>query len=184
MKKLILTIILITIIHTTTNSQSGWVLQNPNSITAGLQGVEFINSTTGWVVGSGGMILKTSDNGKSWIQQSISTINELCGISFSDPNNGIAVAWDGIFKTTNGGTKWTLLKSDPACSLNSLSFTDSNHGTIAACLGKIMRTNDGGKTWTNQISGTGLDLFAVSFADSNLGIIAGSSGITFKLINV
>ena len=79
-------------------------------------GVSFTNVNNGTAVGSGGIILRTSDGGQNWFSQTSGTTNFLYGVSFIDINNGIAVGgienFPGshisvILKTTNGGTTWT-----------------------------------------------------------------------------
>ena len=47
-------------------SQSGWVRQ---SEALGGHSVHFENQNTGWIVGSGGIIQKTTNGGTNWFMQ-------------------------------------------------------------------------------------------------------------------
>ena len=47
-----------------------WFWQNPLPQGNHLASVKFISSTVGWAVGSGGTILRTTDGGINWMQQS------------------------------------------------------------------------------------------------------------------
>ncbi|GJQ32883.1 MAG: hypothetical protein HBSAPP04_17220 [Ignavibacteriaceae bacterium] len=69
--------------------------------------IRFITTTTGWAVGTGGNVYKTTDGGGSWSKQASSTTSTLQSVDFFDENHGIAVGNDGtIIKTTDGGTTW------------------------------------------------------------------------------
>ena len=48
----------------------------------------FINANTGTVVADQGRILRTTDGGKNWVEQSSSTSTNLRAVSFLDLNNG------------------------------------------------------------------------------------------------
>jgi len=93
----------------TANAGGVWI----NLDNAVFQGVTFYSinfptATTGWVVGTGGNIFKTTDGGTSWNSQTSNTSASLQSVVFSDEDHGVAVGNSGvIIKTTNGGTTWT-----------------------------------------------------------------------------
>ena len=174
LKQLFLFIIFITRI----NAQ-GVVLQN-SLIEIDLQDVKFISATVGWAVGEDGTIIKTTDGGATWSEQTSPTVQNLEGVSFTDSNNGTAVGWWGtIIKTTNGGTTWTFQTSGTEEELYAVSFADANNGIVVGWFGTILRTTNGGATWTDQ-SGIGNALYDVSFIDSNIGTIVGNSGTILR----
>ena len=73
-----------------------------------LGSVTFVNSQTGWAVGSGGTILRTTDGGQRWTKQANGTTNMLFSVTFQDAQTGWAVGRGGtIFRTTDGGQRWT-----------------------------------------------------------------------------
>ena len=75
MKKLILTLSLLTLFVNISFSQPGWFWQNPLPQGNNLTSVKFINTTTGWAVGIEGTILRTTNGGTNWTSQTSGTTN-------------------------------------------------------------------------------------------------------------
>lgn len=66
--------------------------------------VKFANDTTGWIVGSGGVILKTNNAGKKWFLTKSPMLNSLFALDFENENVGWVVGSNGtILKTSTGG---------------------------------------------------------------------------------
>jgi len=114
--------------------------------------VHFPSASVGYVVGSGGVIFKTSDGGSTWAQQTSPTINTLNDVFFTDNLTGWAVGAAGTMIHTIDGTNWTLLTPSPTtAALAAVSFVGLN-GVVgggadnAKCT--ILYTSDGGTTWT------------------------------------
>ena len=150
------------IIHRTIDGGKNWSCQLKDTTVGygGFMGVCFTDAYTGTVVGgslfnSEGTILRTTNGGNDWINQSSGTTNILYGVSFADANNGAAVSYGGIIiMTTDGGNNWegqlvgTII-------LYGVCFTDANTGTVVGYdwngdKSVILRTIDGGKSWINQ----------------------------------
>ena len=73
-----------------------------------LLGIDFVSSTTGFIV-TNGAVLKTTDAGLTWTIVNIPNIDIpwLYDISFKDANNGIMVGDNGtILRTSDGGVSW------------------------------------------------------------------------------
>lgn len=72
--------------------------------------VFFVDGTTGWIVGSGGAILNTTDGGKTcWKEQTSGVERALYGVWFTDAHRGWVVGAGGtILHTINGGKTWDL----------------------------------------------------------------------------
>lgn len=64
------------------------------------------DDTTLIVVGDGGRIIKSTDGGNSWTQQSCPVVKNLTSLSFTDRQNGWIVGNNTILKTENGGENW------------------------------------------------------------------------------
>ena len=99
-------------IYRTTNGGADWFVQD--SVTAGnINDFYFTNFNTGWIAGSGGMILYTTSSGYSWDEQISHTDNNLFCVSFMDELNGVVGGDSGIvLKTTNGGITYVAI-GDP-----------------------------------------------------------------------
>lgn len=66
--------------------------------------VKFANDSTGWIVGSGGVILKTINAGKKWFLSQSPTLNLYTSAEFKSENIGWVVGSNGtILKTSTGG---------------------------------------------------------------------------------
>ncbi|MBC8125350.1 MAG: hypothetical protein H7X70_06415, partial [Candidatus Kapabacteria bacterium] len=112
-------------------AQSGWVLQNPLPTPHDLTDVQHTSANTFIAVGLAGTIVKTTDGGNTWTQQTSGVTNWLQGVSFLDANIGTAVGGDGtIIRTIDGGTTWTRQESGTTKPLWGVSFTGSNTGIV------------------------------------------------------
>jgi len=158
------------------------VLQSPG---LGVHAVFFIDASTGWVVGTNGLILRTDDSGASWIFQSTDPgRGDLFGVTFVDANRGWAVSMNTstpLLYTRDGGTTWHAGDQDrfPPPSLRGVSFVDVDNGSAAGLNdlgGTILRTTDGGLSWRTTLSGNPppppFRGVGVSFGDPNIGFAA------------
>ena len=97
--QILLFFLLITQIH-----YPQWTNQNPVPDGNDLWSTFFVDDSTGWIVGSGGFIKKTTNAGNEWIQQNSGTTLILKSIQFVDQNTGWICGESGlILKTTDGG---------------------------------------------------------------------------------
>jgi photosystem II stability/assembly factor-like uncharacterized protein len=92
-----------------------------------------INNTTGWTVGDGGVLIKTTD-GHNWNYQtnpdpSNRTLNE---VFFLNVNEGWAIGDGGvILHTTNGGSLWTIEAAGMTTNmLRAIQFTTPTNGYL------------------------------------------------------
>jgi len=160
-----------------------WTNQDPG-VTVALNGLFFLNTSQGWVVGDNGTILRTTDGGAHWVQEPVSTGDSFVSVSFTDALNGWAasytpikydysledfVDWQAsIWHSTDGGQTWSP-QTVPASAmlLKRVFFVNPNTGFAAGtkrtgydefgspqALGGIYGTTDGGHTW-NEVFATG-----------------------------
>ena len=169
--------ILISLIITTIAfSQEGW-FQQMSGTTNTLQDVFFIDQNNGWVVGSDGTILKTTNSGTNWMSQLNGTSSDLYSVHFINQNIGWTVGQNGtILKSTDGGTNWTSQTSGTNSYLTSVQFTDQNTGWAVGD-DAVLKTTDGGINWTPQSIGTGNYFNSIFFLDQNTGWIVGNQSI-------
>ena len=107
--------------------------------------IQFIGNT-GWVTGNQGVILYTSNGGKTWSLKKwgnfsfhdIHMLNREAGFLISD--NSV------LFTTEDGGKSWHTKEQALSVGLNSITFR-GNNGVITGGNGTILYTNDSGKTW-------------------------------------
>ncbi len=86
---------------------------SPTSLTANLNAVTFVNATTGFAVGSGSTILKSTDAGASWLEVNGGGTQNLRGVDFYDASTGFAVSQTGyVLGTSDGGATWQEITAD------------------------------------------------------------------------
>lgn len=154
-------------------------LRGLNAVTIGPEG-------TGWLVGDGGWVLGTRNNGTSWSQPEgeIPTSLRDCMDFHAVAQVGDKVWITGspgsvIWHSEDGGVRWTTQSTGQSTPIRSLCFTDDQHGVAVGELGKILVTQDGGASWTAVRGGGRRLALLMVHADSkqvSFGITAHYSG--------
>lgn len=146
-----------------------------------LWGMYFVDDNTGWVVGDGGTIRKTTNGGTSWTAQTSASSAFLNQVRFTDANNGWIVGDGGeILNTADGGSTWNQQTSGVAVLLLSVSFVNSNLGWAVGNGGTIVKTTNGGANWNTQTSGTAQKLWGVEAVSSSDVYACGEFGTIIK----
>jgi photosystem II stability/assembly factor-like uncharacterized protein len=87
---------------TIANGVASWETQT--SVPTQLTSIAAVDARTAWAVGLGGIILKTTDGGTTWVTQNSGTANNLLSVAAVDANTAWVVGSDGlILKTLTGG---------------------------------------------------------------------------------
>lgn len=168
-------------------SQVVWVRQDAPTDRI-LNACYFINSSTGWICGDSGLIMKTTDAGNNWTNQQSTTFSNIERIFFLNQRLGYAFAWclfpdtneylgTYILKTTNGGDLWTrTLYADTNRFAKDIHFIDSTTGFIGGTPLFLAKTTNAGTTWINSdpdTANTGLPVFSIKFFNSLTGYASG-----------
>jgi serine/threonine protein kinase len=148
----------------------------------GLNSICFVDDSTGFACGAGGIIIKTTDGGSTWLNIGDSSGIELYDVKFISPEKGFTVGEKGlILSTVNGGRTFQKINSDTSNSLFKIIFLKNKiTGFIVGAHGTILKTNDAGTTWLSSDSPTSELLYSISFADNEDGIITGWNGTILK----
>jgi photosystem II stability/assembly factor-like uncharacterized protein len=140
-------------IYKTDDGGKTWTPQSFES-PAQLWAVEFVDDTTGWVVGSYGVIAHTNDGGNTWtIQRNGTGLERFDAIHFIDDSTGWAVGKDGIIvKTVNGGRSWEQINLGINGWLKSVQFLNQTIGWIIGYQygngqAIVLKTTDHGESW-------------------------------------
>jgi photosystem II stability/assembly factor-like uncharacterized protein len=154
--------------------------------------VFFVDENIGWAVGGGdseyGMVIKTTDGGKTWatVYKESVRMKGYRSCFFIDQNRG----WVGlgsvpvIARTSDGGQTWDTIQLEKG-DFYDMHFTSKDVGWV---VGKddsgyalICRTSDGGLTWKNvTIPKVKATLYALDFSDPNHGWAVGDNGTILK----
>lgn len=171
-------------------SAAGCVASSPPHGVGGwpsLDGVQFVSSQQGWVVGAG-RILATTDGGHTWKTQLL-TSEAFQAVDFVSPTTGWAVGHHELLGTSDGGRCWVRL-GEPGQPLASVHFVSAQDGWgVAAAApasssprpvpggGILERTTDGGRTWS-AVPGAPANAQSVCFVNGTDGWL-GADGRIF-----
>lgn len=120
---------------------------------ATLTQVVFYNDQIGWAVGWDGVVLRTTDAGKTW---KLVNFQSKWGKAFFDilptgPKSAIVVGANGrVIRTADAGQTWTRLENEAfreALNLFDIERIGESGIVIAGERGINLRSLDGGKTW-------------------------------------
>jgi photosystem II stability/assembly factor-like uncharacterized protein len=164
--------------YVSTNSGSGWVWTEVNTgTTENLNSVIAVDKSLFIVVGDGGTILKTYDQGNLWEDHTIS------GAKFNIIFDGgevqaygkLWVAGDNgrIYVTTDFGNNWYLQNSGVTVNLHDIKFRNEDEGIVVGDSGVVRYTNNGGTTWQADSYFNGLtsgNIISLATSDFNTGI--------------
>jgi photosystem II stability/assembly factor-like uncharacterized protein len=133
-------------------SQSGWVQLNSGT-TADIYCASFFNAETGFVVGQGGLILRTTNGGLNWTTISSGTSGIITQITFPDTLTGYYLDdINHLGKTTNAGINWSLACTFGPQSIQTMFFVDALNGHVGGYWGGYpegwwLKTTNGGTNW-------------------------------------
>ena len=170
-------------------AQTGaWTRQRVGSL-AWLHAVFFLDENRGWVVGSRGTLLATTDGGKSWQARPQPTLDILRDIYFTDDQNGWLLCEANLYdlkskddprtylmQTSDGGASWKRLNISGA-NVNARlvrAIFSPGRGWAFGEEGTIFTTRDSGVTWTRLQSPTRHLLLGGTFIDDDRGWLVGA----------
>ncbi|MFH0992691.1 MAG: YCF48-related protein [bacterium] len=118
--------------------------------------LQFVDGLNGWIIGSEGRILHTTDGGITWKPQNSGVLTRLHALSMLDDESGWITGDSAtILWTTNGGLIWKKQNLPVANNrlIMDVSFSNPFTGWASTNYGEILHTTDGGDTWKQQQSG-------------------------------
>ncbi len=155
-----------------------WVWLNPLPQSNTLLSAAFTNVDTGYVVGTQGTILKTTDGGTNWIVKIIDSTTQFSDVQFWNSRIGIAVGYQAnysgdadvgvAYKTEDGGQNWKKLNPGANLWLRVAQFVDEKNFFVAG-KGILSKTSDGGTTWNVISRDSTADFTSISFLTKNVG---------------
>ncbi|MEP7147081.1 MAG: YCF48-related protein [bacterium] len=150
-----------------------------------VRSMSFLNKNTGFIVTDFGTILKTSDGGNNWFNDSsfrpsYARLSVMYDISSADSLHlNISGAGGTIIRSTDAGMSWFVSAGNKK-TLYKDYFTDGATGFSVGENGTILRTENEGLTWESLCKFTNKDLNALYFGNDKTGYAAGERGAIFK----
>lgn len=174
MRKFISFFILFLFVIGTNSSYAQWVTQTFTG-TSNLTSVNFLNTTTGLAVGSGGTIIKTTNGGTTWAARTSLTANNLASVVWMSATSALAVGQFGIIlMSTNSGDNWT--NQTTGTNLNGVFCVNGTTAYACGNTGTMLKTTNSGVNWTTQTTGTTNNLMSVYFVSEGFGYACGTAG--------
>ncbi len=150
--------------------------------------VRFANDgLNGWIGGERGIVLHTTDGGKTWQPQKSGVADDnIFRIDAIDAQRACGVGTNGLILTTiNGGETWQMQRFPGGFTFFDVAFGDEQNGWLVGEFETILHTPDGGKTWGVQRGAKRANFtlpayLAVRFLDGQRGWVAGQGGVTLR----
>lgn len=153
--------------------------QIPSPVSVALTSVDFVSPNKGWIVGHGGVVLKTIDGGNTWVKI-------FDGIQAANIELEAAKA---VHNPDNRRSKIRLreaqysVKSGADKPFLSVHFSDELHGTIVGAYGLAFTTEDGGESWKSIMgkvpNSFGMHLYDIYVQNARTYLI-GEQGTLFR----
>lgn len=104
------------------------------------------DADTAWVVGDGGVLLRSANAGATWAKIPLNSGMSFNSIRFLNAQQGWIVGSSGvILATRDGGKTWAVQFSGTQTSFNDVFFVDSRTGWVLGSEGAILATGTGGQ---------------------------------------
>lgn len=152
----------------------------------------FLDPLNGFIIGSSGIILKTTDGGFQFSAINSSTTSHLKSISFFDALNGYAVGgvdrysngFGSIHRTSDGGDSWNTLYASNDIDLNAIVTVDSvtaiaSGGDRRFGCATVLTTTDGGFSW-KQFNFNYGELMDIARFDQSTLVAVGKYGLILR----
>lgn len=169
-------------------AEANWVKQNSNTF-AWLRDVYFLNEKTGWIAGSAGTLLATTDGGKNWKKQNGITEDTILQVYFTDEANGWLLCERNIYnrgsnslsyllKTSDGGANWERMEivEDGRTRIAKIFFDDKNNGFAIGESGAFYVLPKAAEKWKKRAAPIKYLLLDGAFTDASHGVIVGAGG--------
>jgi photosystem II stability/assembly factor-like uncharacterized protein len=189
-------------------NDGGKTWQAQRRVPVGLTDIQFLDQSTGWLVGQRGSIYKTTDGGRTWNSQkselepgegsAVDLVGEgskkfnMSAVSFSDANNGYAVAINDdrdegrVLGTSNSGTAWSKKLMSQEEGYRDIFCLNADEAWMAPTYNRyIYYTANGGRYWNSEpVTGDlGITFFNIHGIDAKHVWAAGGGGIYHRVVD-
>jgi photosystem II stability/assembly factor-like uncharacterized protein len=194
MKKII--IFLVYLVSSSAFGQTGWFWQNPLPQGKTLTDIEFVNSLTGFAIGTDGAFLKTTDAGASWVSKPIHSglyyTSDFLDINAITENLIFILVENSnlnLLRSSNGGTSWDSLNfPSELYDYANLNFINQNtgyytSGSVIMNISVAFQTTNGGANWNKFVINSDTTISQIHFLNENTGWAGSFQGKFYKTTN-
>jgi photosystem II stability/assembly factor-like uncharacterized protein len=161
--------------------------------------VRFADAKTGWIVGEFGKVMRTTDGGETWREQTKTLMDSsggeyvdlldlptLFGVDALNPSRAVAAGLEAHIAATEDGTNWAYEKTDAAGvplvdPLYSVVENEDGTGWAIGAAGSVVKRDPATKVWKRTAIGQDVLtwLRSVQFSDEKNGWMVGGFGLIF-----
>lgn len=140
--------------------------------------VEVLRQGARWrVIGSGGGIWTSKDNGSTWIRSDSLTSLYLASAAFAGSSGGIAIGNNGlILKEVGQGGAWKIIRKGPAHFFDGMAMFSTSSWLAFGSPGRILRTTDAGATWRERPMHPDTTRYLAGSCQGSRGLLSGHDG--------
>ena len=136
--------------------------------------MQFITELNAIAVGDEGMLLKTQDGGNTWLQETVTTSENLNFVKFSSQLGFIGGSNGLILRTSDGGINWSQISLGTNKDIMSILIHTQNNIWLVGKDGLIMKSEDAGLNWVTISASSDYDLNSIaSKSNLHIGIYGG-----------
>lgn len=144
-------------------------------VSGDLRGITCLDDETAFVVGDGGVFLRTFDGGRTWERRELGTTASLWRVDAAWPGDIYVAADDGLYHSADLGATWTRLEATPGW--RSITVDDGG--------GTVLALTEAGDVWDGGAVTTRIDgarSVHVSH-DGRVAAIAGDAGAIHRSVD-
>lgn len=169
-------------IRKTTDGGFSWFPIESEIPRLAITGVSKINSTTAYLSGNIGLILKTENSGNTFTELSKRiTTQHLRSVSFCNALTGLSTGDSGIVvRTSNGGLNWNKINLNTKINFNNIYIFNDGNAFLTGDTSGYYKSSDFGVTWNYIDMLLYGKKFYSHFLSSSMGVIVG--GYPLKMI--
>ena len=180
-------------IFKTTTGGNSWssLMGNPVLGNYYLQSIDFVNASTGWIVGGYPApaaivkIFKTTNAGVNWSEQPTSYSASMgVKVDMVDVNTGYMSYSIGLQKTTNSGANWNIIPVPAATTYRAMKVLDANTVYLGGANSEMYVTTNSGTSWESlnfPVYAGGF--FSTDWFDTQNGVASAVIGVVGKTTN-
>jgi len=183
-KNIIIASLIFFISTTIISAQSNWFWLNPLPSGNAMSIVNVIDGSTIYILATGNVLMKSTDNGNTWTSKLIPDDNgSAYSMNFTNSTTGFFVGGSGkVLRTTDSGTSWSTSSRYSPYSLYDVYFPSSDTGFAVGDY-YVLKTINAGDSWDSLSIGA-WRLTTVHFSDNSHGFAATDyDGIIFRTTN-